>query len=207
LDKLNETFATLLHLSTQLKFILNVNYLYAENHEYLNKVNILGHSENVSFPKAVSGTLQNYSVIIACSYIEEYNRYFIPGAQRVEGARIKKVRKALTPVFKRIDQWRDLKKYRNHILAHNFRIKGASIFSKNFNKATWIVPFSNSEHYLLCELLLVSVRVIFTEFEDFIPDIDFELSIADLIEFQGSEVDVNKEVEEIEGRCFRMLAI
>jgi len=59
-----------------------------------------------------------------CSYLEEYNKNFLAKSEEEFHIRIKEVKKIAKPAVKKINEWKDLREYRNHMIAHNFRIDG-----------------------------------------------------------------------------------
>lgn len=50
----------------------------------------------------------------------------------VERAKIEQTREVLKPVFKKINQWSEIKEFRNNVLAHNYRSK------KHSNKSVFV---------------------------------------------------------------------
>ena len=199
--KILVTLKTLLHLGTHLKFINTVNYAYNDNLDYLNTIKLTGHYENISFSKAVSGNLQNYAIIIACSFLDELNKELTAFNHPDYEKQINKVKRIIKPIKKRINKWSDLRNYRNYILAHNLKEKSISLFSEKREKVTYNVPFSNSEHFLFTELILMIVKFVSSEFKDLIAKIDFKESITDRVEFTENDVDVKKEYYEIYELC------
>lgn len=202
---MTETIQTLLHLGTQIKFITTMNYAYRDNEEYLNKIKLSGHYKNLAFSKAVSGNLQNYAIIIICSFLDELNGEFTPKKHAQYSNRIIKVRKAIKPIKKRISKWENLRNYRDYVLAHNLREKNIPIFSKNREKKEYKVPFSNSEHYLLSELIILIIQIITEEFYDVVSEINLNESLLDKIEFTENKVDVQKEYDLIRMECFEII--
>jgi hypothetical protein len=59
------------------------------------------------------------------SLIEEYNKYFkvTEAKTDTEYAKVEQTRELLKPVFKKINQWTELKDFRNNVLAHNYRVQ------------------------------------------------------------------------------------
>ena len=205
MGKMTETLQTLLHLGTQIKFITTMNYAYRDNEEYLDKIKLTGHYKNLPFSKAVSGYLQNYAIIIICSFLDELNGEFTPKKHSEYSERIIKVRKAIKPIKKRINQWENLRNYRDYVLAHNLREKNTPIFSSNRQKKEYKVPFSNSEHYLLSELIILIIQIISAEFEDVISEINLTESLLDKINFTENEINAQKEYDLIRTECLKII--
>lgn len=109
MEKLLASFKTLSYLATQIFFFIEVHETYAENADYLNKVKLKGHYANLPFAKAISGSLLNYSLIISCSFFDEYNEEFT-SVKHPEYAQIINGFKKLTkPVLKRLNKWTNFK--------------------------------------------------------------------------------------------------
>ncbi|NQX81485.1 MAG: hypothetical protein HRT66_05770 [Flavobacteriaceae bacterium] len=205
MEKLTETLKTFLHLSTQIKFITTINYTYRDNNEYLDNIKLVGYYKKYSFSNAVSGNLQNYAMIIICSFLDELNKELTPKKHPGYSDRIMHIKKSIKQIIKRINKWTNLQDYRNNVLAHNFREKNTPIFSNNREKKTYKIPYSNSEHYLLSELILLITQIITKEFDDIVSKIDFNESLLDKIDFIYNEVDVQKEYNTIQMECLNIL--
>jgi hypothetical protein len=197
MERLVESYKTLFYLATQIFFFIEVYETYRDNEEYLNKVKFKGHYSDLPLAKAISGNLQNYTIIIGCSFIDEYNQEFTPFKHPEYADKISRIKKLTKPVMNRLNKWNNLKDYRNYILAHNFRIKGKSLFAKDVEPIKFNVPHTNSEFILLAELIRVVTTCIALEF----PDLFEKLSSDDLpirkMQFNYLAVDINGELETI----------
>jgi hypothetical protein len=194
MEQLIESYKTLFYLATQILFFNEVYETYRDNEEHLNQVKFKGHYSGLPLAKAISGNFQHYAIILTCSFIDEYNEEFTAAKHPEHAAQINRIKKLTKPVSKRLNQWSDLKNYRNNILAHNFRIKGKSLFSKNVDPVKFNVPHTNNEFILLTELVRTITTCIAWEF----PDLFDKLSSDDLpitkLKFDYNVVDVNKEM-------------
>lgn len=117
MEKLVESYKILTHLGTQMLFFIEVHNTYMENEETLNKIKFKGHYANLPFAKAISGNHLNYLLIIANSYIDEYNENFTASRYPEYADRINRLKKITKPILKRINKWTNFKDYRNYILA------------------------------------------------------------------------------------------
>lgn len=197
MNKLLESYKTLLHLGTQVLFFIEVHHTYTENEEYLNNVKFKGHYANIPFAKAISGSLQNYSMIIAVSFFDEYNELLTPSEIPAFADRIVRLKTINKPVLDRLKKWKDFKDFRNHILAHPLRVHKKSIFSKNSVPITFSVPHSNSEVILLAELMKIITTNIWCEFPEIHDKLDFKDTILSKLNFENNEVNVSEELEAI----------
>lgn len=73
--------------------------------------------------------LFKHSIIEACSFLEEYQNNFYPLAEAEFKERVLFVRKAAKPIVKKINEWKDLQKIRNELIAHPWRSGKENEFS------------------------------------------------------------------------------
>ncbi|RTZ46056.1 hypothetical protein EJ377_16100 [Chryseobacterium arthrosphaerae] len=64
-------------------------------------------------------------------------------------------------------------------------------------KRTYNIPFSNTEHYLLGELIILAIQIITTEFQDIIEHMDLGENLLSRIEFLFNEIDAQEEFDNI----------
>lgn len=205
MERITESLKTILHLGTQIQFFNTVIHSYSENEEYINEIKLPGFYSDAPFAKAVSGFLQNYQIIIICSLLDEFDREFTIQKHPEYSDKILNSKQVTKPIRKRINQWKDLKNYRNYILAHNLREKETSIFSNNYTKRTFKIPYSNSEHQLLGELSILIIQLTTEIFKEIVNNINLQESILTRIDFEFNEVDVHKEYTEIYNECIKLL--
>jgi hypothetical protein len=197
MEKLLESYKILSYLGSQIFFFIEVHKTYTENETKLNEIKFSGHYANLPFAKAISGNLLNYSLIIANSYFDEYNENFVAIKHPKFEERIKKVRAIIKPVIKRLNKWTNFKDHRNYILAHNFRIKGQSIFANDFKPFHFKVPHTNSEIILLAEMVRLVNITIAAEFSELLDDNYYKDTVLDKMRFYYNEVDINNELDEM----------
>lgn len=197
MKELLESYKTLLHLGTQITFFTEVYQTYRDNEYYLNKVKFKNHYTTLPFSKAISGSLQNYAHIIACSFIDEYNKEFTSSKHPEFSERLKRLKYLTKPALKRLNTWSDFKNYRNHILAHNYRIAGKSIFASDFEPVYFNVPHTNTETVLLSEIIKIVTICISQEFPELVEKIDWNENILSKMKFDYPEINIENEIEEI----------
>lgn len=197
MEKLLASFTTLSHLANQVSFFSQVYETYIENEDYLNKVKFKFPYSDIPLAKGISGSLLNYSLIISNSFFDEYNEQFIAVKHPNYANRINNLKKITRPVLNRLKKWINFKDYRNHILAHNFRINGVSIFDKNFQKKNYSIPFTNSEVMLLANMVKIVLNCITLEIPELLENFNFSDTILSKTTFDYNEVDVTKEFQEI----------
>ena len=197
MEKLLESYKILSYLGTQIFFFIEVHRTYMVNEEKLNEIKFGGHYANLPLAKAISGNLLNYSIIVANSYFDEFNENFVPLKHVGYEDRIKKLRAITKPITKRLSKWTNFKDYRNYILAHNFRVKGQSIFDVNFEKFHFKAPHTNSEIILLAEIVKLVNLTIASEFPELLEDKYYQDTVLDKMTFEYHEVDIEKEINDL----------
>jgi len=197
MEKLLESFKTLVYLGTQVSFFIEVHNTYTQNEEFLNQIEFQGHYSNLPFAKSISGTFLNYALIISNSFFDEYNKEFTSSKHPDFKVRIDKLKAITKPVMRRVNKWTNFKDYRNYILAHNFRIKDVSIFSKDFKPFHFNSPHTNTEIILLNQLMRIITTCISKEFPELVEQINWKENALSKMTFNYNEVDIDKELTEI----------
>jgi hypothetical protein len=108
-------------------------------------------------------SLFNSILLNICSYIDEYNLNFLHISEPEFKNRIIDVKRIAKPAFKKIGEWTDLHNYRNHMIAHNFRIDGNE-FSFN-NLGQYNAPRTYRDLVMLRKHLVMISTIIEAEFE------------------------------------------
>lgn len=197
MDKLIASYKVLSHLATQVLFFIEVHETYADNELYLNQVKFKGHYSNMPLAKAISGSLLNYSLIICNSFFDEYNEEFTSSKHPEFADRINRLKKITKPVIKRLSKWTDFKNYRNHLLAHNLRVNGVSIFDTGFLKKDYKIPHTNTEIILLANMTKIITCCISSEFPELVENLDWNENILSKTNFEIVEVDIEKEIADL----------
>ena len=197
MEKLVESYKTLTFLLTQIFFFKEIHETFTDNEEKLNSIKFKGHYANQPFAKSISGNHLNYMILLANGYLDEYHDNFTAIKHPDYAERITEIKKLTKPVVKRIGKWTNLKDYRNNILAHNFRVKGQSIFASDFEPIHLKAPHTNSEIMLLAELLSIINTTIIQKIPGLLAGINFREPLFNKITYEYIEVDIEKELNEI----------
>lgn len=145
----------------------------------------------------INAFLMNQAIIISCSIFDEYNQEFTASKHPPFASRIHHFKLQIKPVTKRINQWKDLKSFRNHILAHNLRVQNDSIFGHANKSVHYNVPGTISEIKLLCELLSLITQNIGAEFPELEQQIDYNATILDKLTLSSKTIDFESEFKAI----------
>lgn len=206
MTELQNVILTLYHLQAQIHAITQTLNSIFENTEYLNKIKFEGYVvDRVTFRDSLNATISNYTIILYCSFLEEYNKYFSPkhlGKEYEE--RLIKVRKKNTPVIKRTNQWKDLYEFRNQMVAHNFRIKNKSFFSEEFKELEYQIPNTNSEKNLMDGIIYLLCLNIRLEFPEVIETLNPDYKMIFKLKIKSSIIDHEKELTELYEKCYNI---
>ena len=82
---------------------------------------LLGHIDKQTTDPLYSGFFAT-ALLTAHNFLDEYDRYFKSEDAAIQ-EKINSVKRAVKPAIQEIKKWTGLEKFRNHALAHNFRIK------------------------------------------------------------------------------------
>lgn len=197
--ELKNIFLTLFNLQAQVHAVTKSLNQVIDHRKYLDEIKYEGYLENrATFSGALNGILSNYTILQYCSFLEEYNNYFIPS--RFENhykERVLIVRKRNKPGLKRISEWKDLFGFRNQMVAHNFRIDKNSFFSEKLKELKYSIPNSNSEKNLMDGILYLICWNIKLEFPEIINELNPNGLMLDKLNIPTSIVDNEKELEEL----------
>ena len=93
-------------------------------------------------------------VILSESFLDEFE-FFSNFQNPVINETVLKIKKICHPAVKELQEWSDNRKFRNHILAHNFRFgkNNKSIFT-NKRLDQYKIPKNEIELSFICELLI-----------------------------------------------------
>ena len=101
------------------------------------------------------------------SFIDVFHKSFFQNCEPEFKSKVLVIKKMTTPVFKRINQWKDLKDFRNNIIAHPWRDKKGNFVVPDINK--YKVPRNWFEHIVLVNLISYAYDIIRTVFQDQFP--------------------------------------
>ncbi len=190
---------TLFNLHTQIKFTVTTLDRVFENKEYINnlKFNSEFFDNQIPFQTSINTVISNHCIILFWSFLEEYEN-FNPAKFDIDlQKRILQVRKLNKPGLDRIKKWKDLKDFRNHLVAHSFKIKGKSFFSDEIKNLEYKIPNTISEKLLfllITELICLNIR---DEFPEVFLSIDPKSKMIDKFKIIGEEINVNDEGNKI----------
>ena len=90
--------------------------------------------------------LSNHCLIQFKSFLDEYKNFNESNFDKKYAESIRRVRNINQYGIKRISKWKDLEKFRNDILAHNFRANKKSFFNNPNNEVyEYLIPDSLNE--------------------------------------------------------------
>lgn len=105
-------------------------------------------------------------IITACSYLDEWE-LFGKLIKEEQGSRIITLRKITKPVIDRINEWKDMRQFRNNIIAHNHRIKKVNNSLAIFNISRKLnCPYSFFDYKLLIGCIFITKNVLLRMFEN-----------------------------------------
>ena len=167
-------------------------------HEELPQLWADGHFSATPHFVLTDAYLTEYTIILMCSFLDEYNKFFIPNNCLELKTRITVFRKQIKPVLNKINQWTDLHKYRNMILAHNLRTKdNQSILDTTTSKIEFNIPNTKNELRLLVQLASLITQNIGEEFPEIRERINFEEKITDKINAPYKMIDFKSQFEAV----------
>lgn len=198
-DILN-SYKTMLHILTKAHGILSTQDKNGELHRTLDRqVWGTGHFSTTPHFILTNAYLSEYTIILICSFLDEYNSNFLPSKSALFHDRIINFRKQVKPILTRIGKWSDLTRYRNNILAHNLRLKdNTSIFSDTLERRDYIVPNTLDEIRLLIELVTLVTKNIGVQFPELLGSLDFNEKINDKANVPTSDkINFNQEYQSV----------
>lgn len=148
-------------------------------------------------------TLYNTVLLDVCSYVDEYNKHFLNKAEAQFKERILSVKKIAKPAFQKVNDWTELKEYRNQMIAHNFRVNGDTF---SFNRlGQYNAPRTYSDIALLRKYLMMVQTIIEAEFQPELPYVNPYIKSFEVqkrkTSYETIEDDLTAVVEEINSLC------
>tara|TARA_B110000902_G_scaffold23161_1_gene25731 strand:- start:252 stop:902 length:651 start_codon:yes stop_codon:yes gene_type:complete len=104
------------------------------------------------------------SLIDGVSYLDEYQKVFGKKTETIFNDRCIVAKAINKPFIRKINQWKDYRNLRNHLLAHNFRVgkNGNYIFNEVID---YNAPRNFNDLLLLSNLIQLSTQTVISEFE------------------------------------------
>lgn len=118
--------------------------------------------EKLSDADAYFVLFQNIIILETTTFLDEFNIYFAKSAPPSERMRVQEFKKIVKPILSRINQWTDLTKFRNQIVAHNWRNKQGAFVIPDLND--YNIPRNRFEGLLLIDYLNYIWSLIMAEF-------------------------------------------
>jgi hypothetical protein len=198
---MKSVFLILFNITTQIKWISETIQLSVFNKDYLNQIQYQGFYSQIPFSRAIGAIAENQLIINSCSFIDEFEKELIPSRFPKYSERIIKFKKIIKPALSRIKKWNGLRDARNHIVAHNLRIKGISVFESQ-KIIKYNVPSTDEEYILLADLIFLISENVKEVFPEIVQEIDFKIRLSQFVGYQSDKIDCYNEYlvikEEIE---------
>jgi hypothetical protein len=125
------------------------------------------------------------SVIDSISFLDEYQEVFGPKTEKLYKERIVIVKAINKPFISKINEWKNLRDLRNHLLAHNMRIGKNGEFLFRVKGLKYDAPRNLNDLFLLHNLISFVAQTINSEFDDEQKSID---------QFKTEKIEENKNV-------------
>lgn len=164
--------------------ILNVLDKVIHEHQYA-LYRLIDFNVDVNVVMTLNHMTFQYTTIQVASYLDEYHSYFTPSLNEIQ-------REYIKPFYKRIkqeiDKFPDIKKFRNHISAHNLRAKNTSV-ALYHNLDSYRVPQNIVELGFLTGCINMMTAVINNMF----PGVDRKISHLVDLKYQSEKKVSSKE--------------
>jgi len=139
--------------------------------EYLNCLT----KEKEKPESVIFSIISNQIIITSCSYMDEWEEL---GKLIIEDSsqRILTLRKIVKPAISRINEWTDMRQFRNNIIAHNHRIKKENNSLAIFNISRKLnCPYSFYDYKLLIGCVFITKNVLLRLFQK-----EYNLSLSSI---------------------------
>jgi fructose-specific phosphotransferase system component IIB len=193
-----EVYKGLSHQFTQAKLSVLIIEQAFMNKNYLDIIKfkeIFYNSNTFSgFTRALIG---NLSIIQFCSFLEEYERFNTNQTNNHNiQERIINVRKQNKYGIRRINNWNDIQKFRNQLVAHNFQIKNKSFFDNEDNKIfEYNIPDTLNEKKVVIKIMEKICRNITSEFPEILTSSNvITYKMAENINIKHNNIDLTEEL-------------
>jgi hypothetical protein len=134
---------------------------------------------------------------------EEYNKHFTIAKTKTpeEKAKVEQVKELLKPVFKKINEWKDIENFRNVVLAHNLRDRKNSLESVFMLKGLggYDIPERHLDYRFLVRLTNAVREVVYQVFKEEYLEIDEKFNSDDSLRKKEKSIerDYDKEVKDL----------
>jgi hypothetical protein len=110
--------------------------------------------------------LFNHSLLEICSFLEEYTKHLHKRSEDQFKGRIEEFKNAAQPIMDEIDKWKDLRNYRNEMIAHPWRIRRKDYEFSYPYLLTYDVPKSYTQLQYCRFYIGIIVNLMELEFKD-----------------------------------------
>jgi hypothetical protein len=190
IEKLRITKSTLNFLFAQMALLFSSCTEVVHHKEKFN-THVAELDRSITLYQTVTLGLINYYLVIACSFMEEWENEL--NESRIEGfaREIRKLKRIVKPAVKQIKLWTGLKKFRNIALAHNLRGKDRQSIYHQDSVLDFKIPRSAGD--LL--LLNMMIGLITSEMNDHFKDVEISVDNNALTRMFLRETDDNDAME------------
>ncbi|BFP43236.1 hypothetical protein FGF1_40810 [Flavobacteriaceae bacterium GF1] len=108
-------------------------------------------------------------ILKSCSFLDEWDKFLGVKNEPEYKERLLLIKKIVAPAKKAVNIWSDMRRFRNQIIAHNFRDKNFSVTLDNMGD--YDCPNTRGEIYFLISFLNRMINVLQANFSSEIPDI------------------------------------
>ncbi len=136
-------------------------------------------NRNEDVRKMIFMGIASQILIYTESLRDEYQDHFnlTKAITDVERAKLKEIKILLKPVFKKIGEWKDIKKFRNNVLAHNLRIdKGSESIFIGTGLSGYSIPEKPGDFAFLVKCIYLIKKIVHEAFEKEYDLVDREIN-------------------------------
>jgi hypothetical protein len=159
--------------------------------------------ENIADAESYFTLFQNLVILEATTFLDEYNSHFFCSVLQTEKQRVKEFKRIVQPIINKINRWKDLKRFRNQIIAHNWRDKKGVFVIPDLNEFN--IPRSRFEGVLLIDYLNYVWNLIQAEFQNDVNEtfvhiaskIPKEKMVADYSNLNEELIEMAKEIDRL----------
>lgn len=148
-------------------------------------------------------SLYNSILLNIVSYRDEYNENFFQNSEPEFRERILQVKRIAKPALKKVNTWKDLKAYRNDMIAHNFRLASGK-FSFDL-LGQYNAPRTYRDLALLRKHLSIVQAIIEAEFELELPNINSFIASFPVapqqVNYENIESELTDLISEVNQLC------
>lgn len=138
------------------------------------------------------------TIIQTISFLDEWDKFLGFKTEFEDQKNILELKKTAKPAIDRIKKWKDMREFRNCVLAHNLRNKNRNydfIFINNEFQNS-LIPNHISEFEVLAKCIDISTQIVCIPFKQQLINYSNELEKNDVV-FKPRVVDPEKEIDDI----------